>query len=192
MLSLLFEVIMKQKKNSLMTQTTGEKSFTLKPSWRQYAFLYLLSIATIPLAGIGFVIFYFVRKKQNRTQYIITDTKISSVNAKYHRNIDLVNIESIETKQSWIQQKLGIGNILLKTSASEMELEGLEDADRLKAILEKAIQAEIQNQKEKEKTRPAEPAYNPGSMDKMEYLTGLWQQGLISEEDYEKERKHFE
>jgi hypothetical protein len=29
-------------------------------------------------------------------------------------------------------------------------------------------------------------------MDKINYLTGLWQQGLISEEDYKKECKHFE
>lgn len=175
-----------------MNQSTKKKSFTLKPSWKQYFFLYLISIATIPLAGIGLVILYFVRKKHNSTEYLITDTKISSVNAKYHRNIDLINIESLKIQQTWLQEKLGIGNIVLKTSASEMEMAGLEDAVRLKAILEKAIQDELQKQNEKEKNRPVKPAYDPGSMDKMEYLTGLWQQGLISEEDYEKERKHFE
>jgi hypothetical protein len=29
-------------------------------------------------------------------------------------------------------------------------------------------------------------------MERMDYLTGLWQQGLVSDDDFEKEKKHFE
>lgn len=175
-----------------MPDMPDQKSYTLEPSWKQYFVSYLFSILAIPLAGIGLAALYFVRKKHKSTQYIVTDTQISSVDTKYRRNIDLVNIESVEVHQTRLQNTLGIGTLILHTSASEMELPGIENPGRLKDILEKAIRAEIQRRQAKEKTKPQEPKYDPGSMDKMEYLTGLWQQGLISEEDYEKERKHFE
>src|SRR6056297_820725 len=175
-----------------MSNNTEVKSYTLTPSWKHYLTGYLLSILTIPLAGIGLIGLYFVRKKHKSREYIITDTQISSADSKYQRNVDLVNIEDVEIEQGWWQQKLGIGNLVLKTSASEIKISGIENPGNLKGILQKAIYAEVQRQKEKEKNKPKEPKYSPGSMDKMEYLTGLWQQGLISDEDYEKERKHFE
>ena len=175
-----------------MPDKADEKSYTLTPSWKHFFKGYLFSILTIPLAGIGLIALYFVRKKHKSRKYVITDTRISAIDAKYHRNIDLVNIENVEVRQSWLQKKFGIGNLLLKTSASELTIAGIENPGQLKEILEKAIYAEVQRQKEREKTKPREPEYSPGSMDRMEYLTGLWQQGLISDEDYEKERKHFE
>ncbi|MGK7370063.1 MAG: hypothetical protein ACNS64_07590 [Candidatus Halalkalibacterium sp. M3_1C_030] len=183
---------MKELNNVPMADHSEEKSYTLTPSWKHYFTGYLLSILTIPVAGIGLIALYFVRKKHKNKKYIITDTQISSADSKYHRNVDLMNIENVEIDQGCLQQKLGIGNLILETSASEMKIEGIEDPENLKEILEKAIYAEFQRQEEKKKTKPREPEYSPGSMDKMEYLTGLWQQGLISDEDYEKERKHFE
>jgi hypothetical protein len=192
MLSLLFEVIMKESQNIGMAENSEEKSFTLTPSWKQYFTAYLLSIIAIPLAGAGLIALYFVRKKHKSRKFILTDTQISVVDSKYHRNVDLVNVDEVKIQQSWLQKKLGIGNILLKTSASEVKLAGIESPGELKEILEKAIYAEVQRQKEREKTKPKEPKYSPGSMDRMDYLTGLWQQGLISDEEFEKERKHFE
>lgn len=175
-----------------MPEPHQQKSYTLSPTWKYYVSGYLLSILTIPLAGIGLIGLYFVRKKHDSKKYIITDTQISKVNSKYRRNVDLVNIENIELEESWWQQKLGIGSLILHTSASELSISGIENPKELKNLLEEAISAEVARQKEEEKNKPREPEYSPGSMDKMEYLTGLWQQGLISDEDYENERKHFE
>lgn len=175
-----------------MAKTSEVKSYTLTPSWKHYFTGYLLSIITIPLAGIGLIGLYFVRKKHKSRKYIVTDTQISSVDSKYQRNVDLVNIENIELEESWLQQKLGIGNLSLHTSAAELHISGISNPRELKNLLEKAISAEVHRHKEEEKNKPREPEYSPGSMDKMDYLTGLWQQGLISDEDYEKERKHFE
>jgi len=43
------------------------------------------------------------------------------------------------------------------------------------------------------KPKKKEPIKNPSiQTGKMDYLTGLWQQGLLSDEDYHNERKHFE
>lgn len=175
-----------------MAKSTAQKTYTLDPSWKQFFVGYLLSILTIPLAGIGLIALYFVRKKHKEHKYIITDTQISILDAKYRQNVDLANIEQLTIEQSWLQKKLGVGTLVLHTSALETELIGIENPSQIKDILGKAIQAELQRKEQEQQTKARQPKYKPGSMDKMEYLTGLWQQGLISEEDFEKERRHFE
>lgn len=175
-----------------MPQQKQADTFTLQPSWKQFFISYMLSVLAIPLLGIGLVYLYFVRKKHKKIYYEISDTQISRVDAKYSHNVDLVDIESIDIKRSWLQQKLGIGDLMLHTSASKMILAGLEEPGQLKNILEQAIQSEIKRKKTHQKIKAKQPEYQPGNMDKMNYLTGLWQQGLISNEEYESERKHFE
>lgn len=175
-----------------MTDQSQSKTISLEPSWKNHILGYTISVLLIPVFGIGLIGLYLVRKRQKKFSYTFSDTQISSRDQKYQRNIDLVNIDSVEIKQSWLQQKMGVGNLILSTSASEMTLLGMENPANLKNLLEKAINAEKQRNQQKEKTKPKDPDYDPGTMDKMDYLTGLWQQGLVSDEDYEKERKYFE
>lgn len=175
-----------------MTAQSQSKTISLTPSWKNHILGYVISVLLIPVFGIGLIGLYVVRKRQKKVSYTFSDTQISSQDKKYHRNIDLVNIDTVEVEQNWFQKKMGVGNLVLTTSASSMTLLGMENPDNLKNLLEKAINAEKQRHQQKEETKPKDPEYNPGTMDKMDYLTGLWQQGLVSDEDYEKERKHFE
>lgn len=175
-----------------MANQSESKSIELTISWKNHLPGYVLSILLIPVFGIGLLGLYWVRKRQKRLSYRVTDTRISSRDAQYQRNVDLVSIEQVEVRQSWLQEKLEVGDLELHTSASSMTLFGMENPYHLKGMLEKAIAAQKkQHQSEKER-ESREPEYDPGSMDKIDYLTGLWQQGLMSDEDYKKERKHFE
>ncbi|WP_372638201.1 hypothetical protein [Fodinibius sp.] len=175
-----------------MAHQSDSKSIELTISWKNHLPGYVLSILLIPLFGIGLLGLYWVRKRQQRLSYRVTDTRISARDAKYQRNVDLVSIERVEVRQSWLQEKLEVGDLELHTSASSMTLFGMENPYHLKGMLEKAVAAQKkQQQTEKERER-REPEYDPGSMDKIDYLTGLWQQGLMSDEDYKKERRHFE
>ena len=175
-----------------MAESTGNKTYSLAPSWKNYILGYTISVLLIPLFGIGLVLLYWTRKKQKKHTYQFSDIQVTSRDDKYQRNIDLVNIDRVEIEQDWLQRKMGVGDIVLYTSASSMTLKGMENPANLKDLLEKAITAQKKRQKEKEKTKPSQPDHKPGTMDRMDYLTGLWQQGLVSDEDYEKERKHFE
>ena len=175
-----------------MADQTQSKTISLSPSWKNHILGYAISILLIPVLGIGLLGLYWVRKQQKKHAYQFSDTQITSRDEKYQRNIDLVNIDQVELQQSWLQQKMGVGNIVLQTSATSMTLLGMDNPQNIKSVLEKAIYAEKERQKEKTKAAPKEPDHRPGSMDKMDYLTGLWQQGLVSDEDYEEERKHFE
>lgn len=175
-----------------MTQKSTDRTYTLEPSWKQFFWGYVLSMLAIPLFGLGLIALYFVRKKHRQITYEISNTQIKRVDEKYEHTVDLVDITRVEMTKSWMQRKLDIGTLALFTSASKMKLEGLEEPQKLKDLLEQAIQSEIKRQEEQQKTEPRKPEYQPGSMPRMDYLTGLWQQGLISDEDYKKERKHFE
>lgn len=175
-----------------MVDQSKAKTISLEPSWKNHIIGYAVSILLIPVFGIGFIGLYWVRKRQTRVSYLASDTKITSRDSKYQRNVDLVNIENVHIQQSWIQRKMDVGDIQLSTSALSITLFGMEHPHNLKILLEKAIAAEKQRHQQKEQTKVREPEYEPGTMDRMDYLTGLWQQGLVSDEDYEKERKHFE
>jgi len=175
-----------------MADQSKQKTVALEPSWKNHILGYVISLLFVPLFGVGLIGLYWVYQRQKTYSYTFSDTQISSKDDKYQRNIDLVNIEQIEVQQSWLQNKLGVGNIVVHTSASEMVLRGLENPYNLKGMLDKAVAAEKERQQEKQKTKPQEPEHDPGTMERMDYLTGLWQQGLVSDEDYEKEKKHFE
>lgn len=167
-------------------------SYSLTPSWKHFFFGYMLSILTIPLFGAGLVAFFLIRKKHRQIRYRITNQGITRTDEKYEHNIDLTDIERIELRKTQLQEWLKIGTLILHTSAFHMKLEGIEEPEQLSKLLEQAIETERKRLQARHKTNPREPQYQPGSIDKMEYLTGLWQQGLLSDEDYEKERKHFE
>lgn len=175
-----------------MAHQSTTKTYSLEPSWKNHILGYVISVLLIPVFGLGLLGLYWVYKRQKKYAYTFSDTQISSRDDKYQRNLDLVNIEQVEIKQSWLQEKMQVGDLVLHTSAFSMTLRGMEKPAALKGMLNKAITAQKKLQQEKEKTKPQEPDHDPGTMERMDYLTGLWQQGLVSDEDYEKEKKHFE
>ncbi|MCW9705821.1 PH domain-containing protein [Fodinibius salsisoli] len=171
---------------------SASKSITLGISWKNHLLGYALSILLIPVFGLGLLGIFWVWKRQNRISYWITDHKITSRDDQYQRNVDLLSIQKVEVQQNWLQKKMDVGDLKLHTAASAMTLYGMEQPYQLKGVLQKAIAAEQKRHQQKEQAQPQEPEYDPGSMEKMDYLTGLWQQGLMSDEDFEEERKHFE
>lgn len=175
-----------------MAESTSSRTISLSTSWKNHIVGYIVSVLLIPFLGIGLAVMYWVRKKQKKHSYQFTDTQVTARDDKYQRNIDLVNIERVKVTQNYIQEKMGVGDVVLYTSASSITLRGMEQPHDLREVLEKAIYAEKERQKQKEQTKPDEPDYDPGTMERMDYLTGLWQQGLVSDEEYDEERKHFE
>lgn len=170
----------------------SKNTISLSTSWKNHIVGYVISILLIPLFGIGLAVLYWVRKKHKKHSYTFSDTQISARDHKYQRNIDLVNIDRVKVEQSAIQKKMEVGDIKLFTSTTSMVLLGMENPHALKDALEKAISAQKERLKQKEENEPRKPDYEPGTMERMDYLTGLWQQGLVSEEDFEEEKKKFE
>ncbi|MDR9417454.1 hypothetical protein [Gracilimonas sp.] len=163
------------------------KSITLTPSWKAFFWSYFFGILLLPLL-IGFIILWKTRQKHKGIYYEIKDRLITVVESKYSQNIDLKDIRKAEPGEI----RFGVGSVTLKTQAREIELIGLENPEGIAKSIEKAVEAELKRLESKRLAKPRESEYDPGSMDRLDYLTGLWQQGLVSEEDFEIERKKFE
>lgn len=174
-----------------MQTGSGTKAIHLTPSWKQYLPGYVAGLLTIPLLGVGFYLLYRTRRRQQCSRYRITDDRISSEDVKYHQTVDLENIEEVKLRRSLFQKWLGIADVVLKTSRSDMILKGMEDYERLQSTITKAAAA-LRKSREDDRREVREPEYDPGSMERMDYLTGLWQQGLLSDSDFKKQRKNYE
>lgn len=175
-----------------MTDTQASKEFILRPSWKYFFFSYIFSVLAIPIAGIGLVALYYLRRKHHSFQYVMSDYQVRAVDEKYEHNVDLINIERVELQQSRFQEILEIGTLVLITSASDLEIAGISNPKNTKDILEQAILVQKERKKEKPEPVKLEPSYKPGVRGQIDYLTGLWQQGLLSDEDYREQRGQLE
>ncbi|MGF1669780.1 MAG: PH domain-containing protein [Balneolaceae bacterium] len=170
----------------------GEKKIELTPDWRSWFWWYLWGILLIPLFGIGIYIIWRANKSRKAFHYEIYDRYIISRDSKYTQRMELANITGVNVRQRWIDKKFSSGDILLSTAAATMEIRGVRDPHQMAGAIEHAVAAEKKRLEQSKARKPSEEHHPPGTLDKMNYLTGLWQQGLISNEDFEKERKHFE
>lgn len=169
----------------------SEKMIRLQPSKSYNFWWYVLGVLLSPLI-IGLYILYKKISELSHTHYKITDQAITTVNPEYTETVDIVNINNIKIHQRWIDKQFGTGSLQLVTNTRKVNLVGLENPKNLSDLILKAAEAEryrIEQEKKNERTKMES---TPGNLDKLDYLTGLWQQGLISNDDYLREKKHFE
>lgn len=168
-----------------------EKKIELQPKKSHNFWWYVVGVLLAPLlAGI-----YLLYKKVNELSdihYIITDKTITSVSSSYTETVDIANINDVKIDQRWIDKQFGIGNLQLITNTRKVDLIGLENPKNMADLIMKAAEAERYKIEQEQKKERNEIKSSPGSLDKLDYLTGLWQQGLISNDDYLREKKHFE
>ncbi len=168
-----------------------EKMIELQPKKSHHFWWYVIGVLLSPIV-VGFYILFKKVNELSNTRYKITDQTITSVNSDYTETVDIANINKVKIQQRWIDKQFGIGSLQLITNTRKVDLVGLENPKNLSDMILKAAEAERyrMDQQTKKESKQTEPA--PGSLDKLDYLTGLWQQGLISNEDYMREKKHFE
>lgn len=181
-----------RNERATMERSRDTKAIHLSPVWKRYAHRYLLGLLTLPLLGLGAWLIWRTWKEQKERRYRITDRQISAIDARYHQTLDLYNIDEVRLRQTTFQRWLGTGDLVLQTNSTEMVMVGMENPASLQATMQEAAAALREGMKQEQKRERPEPAYDPGSMDRMEYLTGLWQQGLLTDRDFKDERRHFE
>lgn len=171
----------------------AEKSIELRPDWKRWFWSYFFGILLIPLLGIGLFVLWKVHQKKKSIIYKVTDQQIKATEENISQTVDLTNIKTLDVVQNWLDQQFDIGDIILITESRQISLLGQKKPKSLADTISAAIHyerkriAELNKEKEKQIDLPP-----PGTLDKLDYLTGLWHQGLISNEDFEKEKKNFE
>lgn len=162
----------------------NQKSIQLTPSWKAFFWRYVLGVLLTPVI-IGFYLLWKTRKEHRSISYKITDRRITVVDGNISQNIDLADIRQATPGK----KQLGIGSVILKTQGREIELLGLENPEAISTSIEKAVEAELKRLEAEKQTKPREINYDPGSMDRLDYLTGLWQQGLLDDESFKAEKE---
>ena len=168
-----------------------EKSIQIEPRKSFHFWWYVVGILLTPLL-IGIYILYKKNRELSNTHYKITDQTIILVNPTYTEAVDIINIHDVKVHQRWIDKKFNIGTLRLVTHTKQVELAGIENPANLADMILQAAEMERARIRELERKDPAPKEMSPGTLDKLDYLTGLWQQGLISNDDFEREKKHFE
>lgn len=169
------------------------KSIELRPDWKRWFWGYFFGILLIPLAGVGLFVLWKVHNNKNSYVYEVTDRQIRASAENFSQTVDLANIKTLDIEQNWFDKKFNIGDITLITGSRTIKLLGQANPQVLAETITTAIHAERKRIEELNKVKK-EPVDHPppGTIDKLDYLTGLWQQGLISNEDFEKEKQNFE
>jgi hypothetical protein len=168
-----------------------KKMIELQPNKSHNFWWYVIGILLTPIL-VGFYILFKKFGDLSNIHYKITDQTITSVNPNYTETVDIANINEVKIQQRWIDKQFGIGSLQLITNTRKVDLLGLKNPENLSDMILKAAEAEryrIEQQAKKEEKKNDSSHTN---LDKLDYLTGLWQQGLISNDDYLREKKHFE
>ncbi|MCG2589650.1 hypothetical protein [Rhodohalobacter sulfatireducens] len=168
-----------------------EKKIELQPQKSHNFWWYVVGVLLIPLLA-GIYLLYKKVKELSEIHYKITDKTITSVSSSFTESVDIANINDVKIDQRWIDKQFGIGNLQLITNTRKVDLIGLENPKNMADLIMKAAEAERYKIEQQQKKERVETKSSPGSLDKLDYLTGLWQQGLISNDDYLREKKHFE
>lgn len=169
-----------------------KKTIELKPSYTFLFWWYLLGVLLVPLFGIGLIVLFLAYKKQSAITYEIGNQSITITDRTTSETVDLADIIEIKVQQRWIDKKLSAGKLLLITELKTTEWVGIQNPNSLADLIMQAAEAERARLK-KQNEIPNPPSDSaPISLDRLDYLTGLWQQGLLSDEDFKKEKKHFE
>ena len=170
----------------------SKKTIELKPSYTYLFWWYIFGVLLVPIFGIGLIVLYLSYKKQTAITYVIGNHSITKTDRSYSETVDLTEILEINIRQSWIDKKLKTGSLHLITEHKTVELAGIENPHSLSDLILKASEAERARLRKQQEISTPTSDVAPESLDRLDYLTGLWQQGLLSDEDFKKEKKHFE
>ncbi|MEX2657128.1 MAG: PH domain-containing protein [Balneolales bacterium] len=170
----------------------NNKSYELRPDWRIYLIPYVIGALLIPVLGAGILVIRHFRRKWKNIRYLITDSDIRLRDGAIQTKIPLLNITSCDTAIHPIQKKFGLGDILVYHDHGISVLRGIADPDPIAGIIEQAAESERKRSAMRQDAVETAPPHPSGTLDKKNELVGLWQQGLLSEDDYRNEIKKFE
>jgi len=156
--------------------------FNAAPNW-----VYLPIVLFVALGAISTVNRY---RQLIREQYIISDTSIQIQTSKDDRTFILTNIRDISSKEYWWLPFSKLGKIVIYANGRYSLLRGIEDAKETAAIMLRAVEAAIASKKNKpEANHYQPPVHAAGTLEPMNDLVGMWQQGLITNDDFESEKR---
>lgn len=169
--------------------STTANSADFYPDWREFLLPFILGVLLIPVAGTGLWIIYHYHRKWKQIQYRITDSRVTCHGPDKSIEIFIHQINHCHVVHRWLPGLFGLADLLIDYQTGQVRLLSIKNSEKIAMLLEQAAHMERQRMKWKLQAREYAPEYASGTLDRLNELVGLWQQGLISEDDYQAERK---
>ncbi len=172
--------------------TSTNQLYELQPDWRIFLLPYILGLLLVPLFGLGLWMIYHYRKKWKSIRYSITNDSIIHIVAEKETRIALNEITACEVISTGLSAQFGLGDIHVHHGNGTVVLSGIPEPVPIAVLVEHAARSERERMKIRQEVAQSRPPHPSGTLESKNQLVGLWQQGLISEEDYQRELKKFE
>ncbi len=169
-----------------------KQTYDLHPDWRLYLGRFALGVLLVPLLGLGIWLIWHYRKKLNATVYRISNSGITIERKDDRETITLADVTGCKVHWHPLLKRFGIGSIVVSHSTGSADITAISDPEPIATLIEDAAASERERMKIREEVERTKPPHPSGTLDKKNELVGLWQQGLISEKDYQQELRKFE
>ncbi len=162
----------------------SERVIILKPHPLGWLYLIVICLLAIPVFGVGLIAGYFLWKHIRSISYHLSDEAVELRIGDRSTVIPWSTVTGVRA----VSRAGRLGHVVLTVGTTDYRLLFLEDAFGLTETIQRMLAARASTIEERLEPRESEL---PMGNDRLNDLTALWQQGLISEEDYQAERKHF-
>jgi hypothetical protein len=170
---------------------TTPRQVTYRPSWKYWAKDFYLAIALIPLFGVGLIWLIFLLRRLGSDVYYVRNNAIA-IHADGNKiEINLADMTDVQLIEPRTYSGQTYAHVQIQTKNGQYLLSALIDAENLvrglTQILEQIRRNEALNAERNRFTVQADP----GSLERINDLVGLWQQGLITDHDYYRELESY-
>ncbi|AXJ01503.1 PH domain-containing protein [Cyclonatronum proteinivorum] len=143
------------------------------------------------LFGYGFFQIRKLNKQLESTSYDVFNDRIVMKDPAQNvdTTIEIKDLTSVKCIHQPGHSKFGIADLALTTSTETVTMRGIENADQLEDVLIIAIEKEKRRKAMQERAKGDYNHFRVGGLENMNDLVGMWQQGLISDEDFEAEQR---
>ena len=167
-----------------------EKAVRYETNWKNYYARFITGYALIPLFGLGLLLLKKWKQELKDSATRIFNDRIEHPSG----TLPITQLESVRLEATEKQQKQDLTDVVIKSDSKQITIIGItkQDAQQLEDVLLLAIKAEKDRQRMAARAKLSySDDYKLGGLEHMNSLVGLWQQGLISDEDFEIEQKKF-
>ena len=152
----------------------------------------MVSVLSMVALGAWVLVALLQYRRLKREQYLVSDHSIQVVTAKDDTTVSLVNITDIISRKYWWLPFTNLGEIEIQANGNSHFLKGIKDALGTAGIIKLAVDAAIAKARQQRRPTTYQPPMHPaGTLEQMNDLVGLWQQGILTDEEYQIEVKRM-
>jgi hypothetical protein len=145
-------------------------------------------VCTIVMA----IVMFIGNKRLNRVTYLISDHSIQIQTANDDTTISLVNITDVSGRRHLRLPFTNFGKVIIASNDRQFEMIGIKDASTLAGIIKQAAEAAVARERQRSgPMRYTPPIHAAGTLEQKNDLVGLWQQGMLTDEEYREEVKRL-